>query len=180
MSRNPLVLMAAFGFALAAPSLGGEVQSAMAAPAAEPPSLWSIEKTNDAAPGKVEFICAGAVIRQGFSRAVPQANGQSCALIDQTQAPAGVFNGRCRLGTDIFALHSVTGGDVSRDFTVKSAMQEDGVAGKRFVSSLRYRRVLDSCPAGWNDGDAGSPGDMTVVNALSGAAHPVSPPVEAH
>jgi hypothetical protein len=177
MSRTPFVLAAAFGLGLAA--LGGGHGSAEAAPPADPPSLWSIKQTHDDGSGKVQFICAGAVIRQGFARAMPQANGQPCALVNQTEAPAGVFNARCRLGTEFFHVHSVTDGDVSQDFTVKSGMQEEASAGRRFLSNLHYHKVLAACPAGWNDGDTGSPGDRTVVNAISRASHPVSPAVPA-
>jgi hypothetical protein len=102
-----------------------------------------------------------------------------CVLLDQATAPSGVFNGRCRLGASVFGVHSVTRGDPNHDFTVKSVMQSEPEGAKRFVSTQRYRQVLASCPAGWNDGDTGFPGDRRVVNAISGAAHVVSQPITA-
>ena len=178
MSRTHLVLAALLGLGLAGcNSHAGETSTHMS-PLADPPSLWSIDTSQGSGPAKRGLICAGAVIRQGLGRALPEANGVQCALIEQAAAPSGVFTGRCRLGARIFGVHSVTSGDVSHDFTVKSVMQAESGAGPRFVSTQRYRQVLASCPSGWNDGDIGAFGDQRVVNTLTGVSHPLSPPVE--
>ncbi len=177
MSRTYLVLAALFGLGLAGLSVRAAETSTRAAPSAEPPSLWSIDTSESGGPAKRQLICAGAVIRQGLGRALPEANGAHCRLIDQAQTPAGVFTGRCRLGEDLFSVHSVTSGDVGHDFSVRSEMQSAANPDKQFVSTQRYRQVQASCPAGWDDGDTGFPGDVQLVNSLTGVAHAVSPPV---
>ena len=179
LSRTHIILAALFGLGLAAGHSQAGEATTRATPSAEPPSLWSIDTSQGAGATKRQLICAGAVIRQGLGRALPQANGATCALIDQAEAPSGVFTGRCRLGADIFGVHSVTRGDTNRDFTVTSEMEANSGDGRRFVSTQRYRQVLASCPVGWNDGDTAFPGDKRVVNALTGIAHPISRPIVA-
>jgi len=176
VSGIPLVLAALSALALAGCNAGASKSSGQAAASADPPSLWSIDTSRDGGRANREFICAGAVIRQGLGRALPEAGGLPCTLIDQANSPSGVFNGRCRLGGEVFGVHSVTSGDVARDFTVNSVMQAGSGSGRRYVSSQRYRQVQSSCPSGWNDGDAGAAGAQRVVSTLTGVVHPVSLP----
>jgi len=179
MVRVSCLFMAASALALAACKPAPEATSATAPAAPQAPSLWSIE-TQSGAPAKTVLICADRAVHESFGQSLPEANGQPCQLVGRMPVQKDeLFAARCRIGPDLFTVHSVAAGDKDSDFTVDTVMETDTREARRFEYRLRFKKLAESCPEGWAVGDSASPGDTRLVNSLSGAVRELLMPVQA-
>lgn len=149
-----------------------------------PPTLWSIEAEAQTAAAKaaakIVQICADAAIQAGFSRGLPEVDGQPCVIIGRRPVNKGeLFAARCRINQTRFFVDSVRTGDPSSDFVVVTTIETRAAGGKRFEQQIRYRKLAPACPAGWAIGDAGSAGSITLKNSITGAAHELPTPIAA-
>jgi hypothetical protein len=144
-------------------------------PGAETPALWSV--ASRAADGTLTtvIVCADTAIRQAFERATPEVGGQPCQPAGRGPVQDGrSFATRCRIGPQLFDVHSFSTGDLNADFEVSTVFETDAPAVPktlRYETKLHFRKLASTCPQGWTVGDAGAPGADQVSNSLTGIAH---------
>ncbi|MGZ3273338.1 MAG: hypothetical protein ACXU82_07800 [Caulobacteraceae bacterium] len=144
------------------------------------PALWSMETQQPADARKTIIICVDKAMKEGFSHSLPEVAGQPCRLAGRRPVLKGeLFAARCRSGGYLFDVHSVSTGDLARDFVVDTTF-ETRAGERRFEQQIRYRKLSDACPRDWRIGDSGAPGETKVVNALTRASRsldqPIAPP----
>lgn len=114
----------------------------------DPPQLWQAEAIGPGGEvvGAVR-ICADTRLREGFSRARAEADGEVCApspdYVDGVDAPL-----TCFLRGSRFLIRTYRQGDPVRDFTVLTVVRQLDGAKARTEQRVRYRK-LGACPAGW-------------------------------
>lgn len=162
--------------ALALSACGRAPESRNGAP--EQPSLWSVAMVDGGQAAPETLICADAQLRNGFTRTLPQANGQTCRIVGTPVRQDDMFAARCRVGADLFKVNAMIKGDQNNDFTVDAAFVTEDRVEARFERSLHYRR-LGPCPAGWAVGDSGQVGERQVTNTLSHATRQLASPLTA-
>ncbi len=133
--------------------------------AVDPPQLWLVQVLGrDGQATRSVYICADSVLRDGFTRARAEVNGEPCR---DTTSPRVQPNGwvlRCTANNRAFGVSSVTVGDLQKDFTLDFAltqivlfrMKDD--APPQSVRQVRHFRRVGACPAGWRIGDEAKPG----------------------
>jgi hypothetical protein len=145
-----------------------------------PPTLWSMQTKAADGAMKTIVICVDKAMKAGFAHSMPEVNGQPCILAGRRPVLKGeLFAARCRSGGRLFDVHAVSSGDMAHDFVVDTTIDTDVEGARRFEQQIRYRKISQTCPAGWRIGDSGAPGDTKVVNALTGAKRQVSEPIPA-
>lgn len=133
----------------------GETASTPAAEPAPPMAahLWQVDVPGrDQQRGSV-LICADEAMRAGFSRPVPEINGQACPLKGEAVDRANGYSARCELDGRIYKVDANVQGDSQSDFTVDIWVQPEGADDVQYKQERHYRRVGE-CPAGWRLGDS--------------------------
>jgi hypothetical protein len=116
--------------------------------AVDPPELWQVEQLGpgDVASAAVR-ICVDTRLREGFSRARVEADGEVCVpssdFVDAVDAPL-----TCFLRGSRFLVRTYRTGDPARDFTVLIVVRQMDGARTRTEKRMRYRK-LGACPANW-------------------------------
>jgi len=117
--------------------------------------LWTADAVDPA--GRVRGsmqICTDAVVRDGFTRALPQINGERCLVVGQPAMRPGLFAARCVAAGQKYGVSVSTTGDVERgELAVRVRMQPLYVDHPGAVQLLRYRRV-GACPESSRVGDS--------------------------
>jgi hypothetical protein len=180
MRKSSTRRLARFAVAIGPVGLATVAFAATLAP--DVPKLWRVEVVGEAAASaKPVFVCADRSVREAFSRALPEVDGQTCNRLERPITGEGQFLVRCGTGAVTMVASSVVRGDPERDFTVNtriSARPADTTQGEprhEFEQTRRYR-LAGACPAGWAIGDTAGAGDRSVVNALSGVTRTLGSP----
>ena len=133
--------------------------------AIDPPQLWLAQVLGEG--GKIKgsvFICADSPVREGFSRARAELNGQPCGDATSPRVKPNGRSLRCTAHGRSYTVSSVTVGDLQQDFLVNFALTEQtyfGVADApppRSVRQIRRFQHVGACPMGWRIGDQARPG----------------------
>lgn len=115
--------------------------------AIDPPALWRVEAVGPDGAVAATQICADTRLREGFSRARAEAEGQVCVpapdYVDGVDAPL-----TCFLGASRFLIRTYRMGDPTRDFTVLTVVRQMDGARQRVEQRLRFVRQ-GACPTGW-------------------------------
>lgn len=152
----------------------GEAQSRLQArlesrqAAVDLPELWQVERLAPRpGPGAADVataavrICVDTRLREGFSRARVEADGEICApasdFVDAVDAPL-----TCFLRGSRFRVKTYRTGDPTRDFTVLIVVRQMDGARTRTEQRMRYRR-LGGCPANWAIGQQAILRPLTLV-----------------
>lgn len=133
--------------------------------AVDPPQLWYAEVVGHPGPGV--FVCAPLAIREGFTRADAEVNGQPCLVQGQPVEKPGLYAARCNVGHRRFAMNLTHAGDPERDVTVRLSLRATDAPMEAVTQTRRYRR-MGACPAGWRIGDQARPGLRPRSNVLAG------------
>ncbi|MGZ3273902.1 MAG: hypothetical protein ACXU82_11405 [Caulobacteraceae bacterium] len=177
-SRKPLLALAAVG---AVSALAGAAHARTPIQDPTPPTLWSMQTKAADGQSKTIVICVDKAMKAGFQHSIPEVNGRPCVLRGRRPVLKGeLFAARCRAGDELFQVHSVSSGDLTRDFTVDTTIETDARGGARFEQQIRYRKVSQTCPKDWRMGDSGAPGDTKLLNALTGAARKLAEPIASY
>jgi hypothetical protein len=176
---NPASLAIAAAFACAAVTLASPAQSEPPRQDRAVPTLWSMDTQQAAGGRKTIIICADKAMKEGFARSLPEVSGQPCRLAGRQPVMKGeLFAARCRSGGYLFEVHSVSTGDLARDFVVDTTI-ETRAGDRRFEQQIHYRKLSDACPRDWRIGDSGAPGETRLVNSLTGVPRRLDQPIPA-
>jgi hypothetical protein len=144
-------------------------EPARARPAAitpQTPQLWLAEALD--AEGKVVDtvqVCADTVLRQGFTRANAEINGQQCNPLRDAVDRPGLYAVRCEIAGRRFGVTVNQTGDLERDFQVRFALTTLDGTNTSATQVRRYRKI-GTCPDGWVTGDQSKPGGPRGSNAI--------------
>jgi hypothetical protein len=147
----------------AAPSTSDELIARQKA--LDPPQLWLAQVLGEG--GKVKgsvFICADGGMREAFTRARAEVNGQPCVDATSPRIKPNGWRLRCTAHGRSFSVSSVTVGDLQQDFLVDFALTEqvyfggDDAPTPQSVRQIRRFRHVGACPLGWRIGDQARPG----------------------
>ncbi|HWA59890.1 MAG TPA: hypothetical protein VG939_00875, partial [Caulobacteraceae bacterium] len=144
-----------------------------AAVASDVPQLWRVEAAE--APQSPVFICANKPLVAGFLQALPEINGQPCAILEAPKQDGTHFIARCRTTDTMAVATSQIEGDQTKAFSVithvatRPADTTKAEPRGEFEQRRNYR-ALGACPSGWTVGDSAAAGATTVTNATNGAS----------
>jgi hypothetical protein len=121
--------------------------------ALDPPQLWRADTLGPHGQvwSSVE-ICVDRKLREGFTRANPAINGDSCEPLGYVVVKPGLYALRCRALGRTFGVTVANQGDPARDVTVRYAVTELEPSVRVFAQTLRYH-LVGPCPSGWRIGD---------------------------
>lgn len=146
------------------------VESRMAAhqAAIDPPMLWRVEALDAAGrPSAILSVCADSNMREGFSRALMEVDGQPCLPLKGGVDRPGLYAVRCDLNGARFGLTANRSGDPQKDFQIAFAVKTVDGSDQGARQVRRFRRI-GPCPTGWRIGDQARAGAGRSVNALAG------------
>ena len=162
---RPLALLVLL--ALAACDLGRETQAEILArrQAIDPPQLWRVEVLGgDGAVQAAVYVCADSTVRETFTRARAEVNGEPCK---DTTYPNLRPNGwvlSCQVNGRPFGISATTVGDLDRDFRLDFVLTElyhyrtPESPRPETASQVRHFLRMGPGPSGWDIGDQAKPG----------------------
>jgi hypothetical protein len=125
-----------------------QMDAAASRPApAERLELWTAEALDGA--GQVQStvqICTDAVLRDGFTRALPRINAEQCLVVGQPTVRDDLFAARCVAGGQKFSVNVTKRGNVGAgEITARVRIRPLYVDHPGVLQVLRYRRA-GACP----------------------------------
>jgi hypothetical protein len=128
--------------------------------AVDPPQLWLVQVIGaQNLPTAATFVCADTPIRETFTRARAEVNGEPCRDNTVAKLKEREWALTCHAQGRIFAVSASTLGDLSRDFRLNFALTPlFDRSGVGTVRQTRRFRLMGACPFGWRIGDQAKPG----------------------